>query len=191
MLKRLAGYFLRGLLLLLPSALTVYLIILAIRWVDGFFDFGIPGLGLVVVVVGITMVGFLFTGFFGQAVFGIVDELMSRTPLVKLIYSSLKDLIEAFVGEKKRFNEPVLVTLAPNVQFLGFVTRKDLSKLGLQNKVAVYFPYSYAITGHLLIVPGDSVSPVHTSATEVMKFLVSGGVTGLQGAAAAEETEEK
>lgn len=179
MLKRIAGYFLRGLLLTLPTAITVYLLIVAVRMVDEIFNFGIPGLGLIAIVGGVTLVGFIFTGFIGNAVFGLIDEIMSRTPLVKLIYSSVKDMIEAFVGEKKRFNEPVVVKLNEDTQIIGFLTRKDLENLGLSNKVAVYIPFSYSMSGHVIIVPSANVTRVYNKASEVMKFLISGGVSGL------------
>jgi uncharacterized membrane protein len=179
-MKRLAGYFFRGLLLLLPTAITIYLLVAAIRWVDGFINFGYPGLGLLTVVVGITIVGFLFTGLLGRIVFGLLDELMSRTPLVKIIYTSLKDLIEAFVGEKKKFREPVIVKLSDSLELFGFVTRHDLPIAGMEGKVAVYLPYSYAISGHLVVVPAQNIRPVDAQASNVMRFVVSAGVTGLQ-----------
>jgi uncharacterized membrane protein len=177
-LKRIAGYFLNGLLLLFPAALTIYLITSIIRWVDGIVDLGYPGMGLVAVIAGITLVGFIFTGLLGRIVFGLLDQLMSRTPLVKLIYSSLKDLIEAFVGEKKKFNEPVLVRVNESLEVFGFVTRKDLSMLGLTGKMAVYLPYSYAISGHLVVVPSENVRPVQAPASDVMRMVVSAGITG-------------
>jgi uncharacterized membrane protein len=177
--KRLAGYFFRGLLLLFPTALTIYLLAETIRWVDGIINLGYPGLGLLTVIVSITLVGFLFTGLLGKVVFGMLDELMSRTPLVKIIYTSLKDLIEAFVGEKKKFNEPVIVKISDHLEAFGFVTRKDLSILGLEGKVAVYLPYSYAISGHLLIVPAMNIRIIDAPSSDVMRLVVSAGITGL------------
>src|SRR5207302_10655721 len=100
--------------------------------------------------------------------------------LVKIIYTSIKDLMEDFVGEKKKFTEPVIIDInSIGVQCIGFITRKDLSMLGLEGKIAVYLPYSYSLTGHLLIVSADKVKPLNVNPTEVMKFLMSAGITGL------------
>jgi uncharacterized membrane protein len=179
-MKRLAGYFFKGLLLLLPVGLTIFLLIYLVRKIDSLVNIGIPGIGIVVVVVGVTAVGILFSGIIGRTLFGLLDEVMSRTPLVKIIYSSIKDLIEAFVGEKKKFSEAVLVEISPNgIEVIGFVTRKDLTQIGLPDKVAVYFPYSYAVTGHVLIVPAEKIRPLDANSADVMKFVVSGGITGL------------
>jgi uncharacterized membrane protein len=100
---------------------------------------------------------------------------------VKLVYSSIKDLINAFVGERKSFDKPVLVRLSPDdsVRALGFVTREALASLGLPEHVAVYFPQSYNFAGNLLIVPHDAIQPLSVSSGELMTFIVSGGVSGL------------
>ena len=183
-LSRIVGYFLRGVAVLLPVGLTILMILGAINWVDQiifnvFPQVVIPGLGLVLVLAAITITGILFSGFIGKTVFGWLDELMTRTPLVKIIYSSLKDLIDAFVGEKKKFNEPVLVTIdSIGTQIMGFITRHDLMHMGIQGKVAVYCPYSYALSGRVLIVNETQVTVLDINATEAMKFIVSGGVTG-------------
>jgi len=169
---------------LLPVGLTILMIVGAINWVDRiiysvFPEIVIPGLGLVLVVAGITLVGILFSGFIGKTLFGWLDELLTRTPLVKIIYTSLKDLIDAFVGEKKKFNEPVLVTTdSIGTQMMGFITRKDLEYLGIKDKVAVYCPYSYALSGRVIIVNKSQITILDINATEAMKFIVSGGVTG-------------
>jgi len=182
--SRILGYFLRGVAVLLPVGLTILMIVGAINWVDRiiysvFPEIVIPGLGLVLVVAGITLVGILFSGFIGKTLFGWLDELLTRTPLVKIIYTSLKDLIDAFVGEKKKFNEPVLVTTdSIGTQMMGFITRKDLEYLGIKDKVAVYCPYSYALSGRVIIVNKSQITILDINATEAMKFIVSGGVTG-------------
>jgi len=107
--------------------------------------------------------------------------LFHRLPLFNFVYSSVKDLTEAFVGEEKKFNEPVLVTMDEfGLKRIGFVTHKDLTVLGLPDDVAVYFPFSYSFTGQLVIVPGIRVKPIDKSAGEMMKFVVSGGVSHLE-----------
>jgi uncharacterized membrane protein len=112
------------------------------------------------------------------------DSLLVKAPLIKIIYSSVKDLVSAFVGQKKRFNEPVLVKVgSTGMEKLGFVTNRDLRFLGIsEKKVAVYLPHSYAWSGNLFIVPADHVSPVDASTTDVMKFIISAGVINLENA---------
>lgn len=175
---RLISYFVKGLILVLPIGICVWLFTNLINWVDDLVNFGFPGSGLIVVLVGITFIGFLLSGLLGSIVFSLMDEVLSRVPFIKIIYTSVKDLIEAFVGEKKKFSEPVLVQISEFTQSIGFVTRHDLPFLDLPGKTAVYFPYSYSLTGRLLFVDKTNVKPLHANATEVMKFVVSGGVTG-------------
>jgi uncharacterized membrane protein len=184
LIGRIIGFFFRGVAVLLPVGLTVFLIYSAIDWVDHIFGqffpgFSFPGLGVVIVLAAITLTGVIFSGIIGRFLFRLLDEVMTRTPLVKIIYSSLKDLINAFVGEKKKFNEPVLVTTTSvGTQILGFITRHDLEHFGLSDKVAVYCPYSYSLSGYVVIVNKSHVTPLDANATETMKFIVSGGVAG-------------
>jgi len=99
-----------------------------------------------------------------------------------VIYSSIRDLLSAFVGKEKKFNNPVLVKVnhLSNLEKLGFLTQDDLSHLGVEGKkVAVYFPHSYNFSGELFIVPIEHVRPVDITSVEHMKFIVSGGASGL------------
>jgi uncharacterized membrane protein len=142
---------------------------------------GVPGLGFVLTVVVITLGGFLTSNVVGRAAFDVTDRWLTRVPLAKLVYTSIRDLINAFVGDKKRFDRPVAVTLAPGsrIRALGFVTRDGLDSLGMGDQVAVYFPQSYNFAGNLLVVPRDQVEPLKVSTTDLMTFIVSGGVSGL------------
>jgi uncharacterized membrane protein len=107
------------------------------------------------------------------------QRILARTPILNFIYTSLKDLFSAFVGKEKKFNVPVIVCMNEenNLYRLGFVTEKNLEEFGLKEMVAVYFPHSYAFSGILYMVPEKSVKLVDLSPSEVMKFVVSGGVT--------------
>jgi uncharacterized membrane protein len=193
-MKKLANYFFQGLLLVVPAAVTIYVVYLAIFWMDSLLpikipiavpwadDFYLPGLGILVILAVITLLGYLGTRFVRNPFFLMFEALMERTPLLKVIYSSVKDLIEAFVGEKKRFNQPVLVTINnnPAVQRIGFITENDLSELGLgKEKMAVYLPFSYGFNGQLVIVDAQNVQKLDASGTEMMKFVISGGVTDI------------
>ena len=193
-MKKLINYFLQGLLFVVPVAVTVYVVIKAVVWLDnllpvkvpipvpGAESFDLPGLGILLIASIITAAGYIGTRFVRNPMFAIFEGLIERTPLLKLIYSSVKDLIEAFVGEKKRFTQPVLVTMNnnPPIQRIGFVTENDLTELGLgKSKMAVYLPFSYGFNGQLVIVESDNVQTLDASGTEMMKFVISGGVTDI------------
>jgi len=188
-LRVLAKYFLRGLIVVAPIAVTA----IAVRWVFAEIDTWInvepllnrkvPGAGVVLTVVAITLVGFLASNFVTRWMFLALEELLERTPLVKLVYSSLKDIVGAFVGEKKKFDKPVLLALTKDgdVSTIGFMTRKSLTELGLTDHVAVYVPQAYNIGGNVVVVPSDRVTPIEADPANVMTFIVSGGVTGQLG----------
>jgi uncharacterized membrane protein len=186
-LNELAKNFLQGLLLLVPVVVTVYVVFLILEAMDSWLrlpipglGFPIPGLGILVTVGMIILVGRLASNVFVQGALKSMDTLLTRTPFVKLLYTSLKDLIEAFMGEKKRFDQPVLVTLAAGsqAQAIGFVTRQSLDFLGVYDRVAVYFPQSYNFAGNLLVFPRSQVQPLEVDSAELMAFIVSGGVSG-------------
>ena len=181
-MKRLVRYFLKGLLFLVPLVATIYFIYFVFIKIDSILRFDIPGLGFVAIILTITLVGMIASNFLTRRLVGWVDKIFTRLPLVKMIYSSIKDLINAFVGDKKSFNKPVLVTLVPggNIQVIGFVTRGSLDNLGLSEHVAVYLPQSYNFAGNLVVVPKGQVSPVSADSGDVMAFIVSGGITHSQ-----------
>jgi uncharacterized membrane protein len=179
-MKRFIRYFAQGALVSAPLVATVYVIYLVVSTFDKLFSVPIPGLGLVLAVVLVTLVGFLTSNVVGKTLFKSAEELLQRTPLIKLLYTSIKDLISAFVGQNKRFDQPVAVRLSADspVAVLGFVTRKSLPELGLADRIAVYVPQSYNFAGNLLIVPATFVQPLHVPSGDVMTFVVSGGVSG-------------
>ncbi len=186
-MKKLTGYFLKGLLLFVPAALTVFAVVWVFAKLDSLFGTLLKietrGLGLaiavVVMLVGITLVGMLASNFAGQKFFDLIDRLFARMPIVKLLYSSLKDFTGAFAGDKKSFDKPVVAELMPGGPLAaGFITRESLEMLGLADHVAVYFPHSYNFSGYVLMLPAAKVRPVELDSTEVMAFIVSGGVTG-------------
>lgn len=179
-MKTLLGYFWRGCLVLLPLAGTLYIAYLVISTVDRWVPVGVPGLGFVLTLLLITLVGALTSNVIGNAVFEMTERWFTRLPLVRLVYSSIRDLIDAFVGDKKRFNRPVAISLpGTNFKLLGFVTRDSLEALGMRERVAVYFPQSYNFAGNLLLVPRSELEPLEVASTDLMTFVVSGGVSGL------------
>lgn len=178
-MRRIVGYFLRGLVFIAPLAITVYILVVIFQTIDGWLGLSIPGLGFLLTLALITLVGFIGSTFLARSFLGMFDRVLERLPFVRFLYSSTKDLVNAFVGEKRRFDQPVAVKIIPGgeARALGFVTQKSLAKLGLDDFVGVYFPQSYNFAGSLLLVPGRDVERIRASSSDVMAFIVSGGVT--------------
>lgn len=186
-MKKLVSYFFQGLIYIAPLGLTIYIIYFLFTVVDGFlqkyidqlFAFYIPGLGLLAILLLITILGFIGQTIIARPFKRLAARIIEKAPLVKVIYSSIRDLLSAFVGKEKKFDQPVLVRVntISNLEKMGFMTQKDLSDLEIRDKVAVYFPHSYNFSGELFIVPKELVRPINIPATEAMKFIVSGGVT--------------
>ena len=179
-MKKLLGYFLQGLLYLVPISVTIYIVVESIRLVDGIISLDIPGLGLLIILITVTVVGFVGRTLLTRQILNF-DKILDRVPLIKIIYTSVKDLLSAFVGKKKRFTEPVLVKMEGDVERFGFITQQDLTRLGVSaDKIGVYIPFSYAVTGNLIVVPKKNVTPVNGSSADIMKFIISGGVTEIE-----------
>ena len=193
--RALVNYFFRGVLVVVPIGAAVFLILWLFTSLDKLLNLSdliitdpktgkpvyIPGLGILTVIVVIMLAGVIVTNLITAPIYNWFSRLFHRLPLFNFVYSSVKDLTEAFVGEEKKFNEPVLVTMDEfGLKRIGFVTHKDLTVLGLPDDVAVYFPFSYSFTGQLVILPASRVKAIDKSAAEMMKFVVSGGVSHLE-----------
>lgn len=189
-MKRIIAYFFQGLLYLGPIALTVYIIIEAFNFIDGLlidyikyvFGIKIPGLGLLIIFILLTILGFLGQTILASPFKLILKKFILRIPPINLIYTSLSDLFSAIVGKERKFTRPVLVKLHDHssIERMGFITQENLDAYGMTDKVAVYFPFSYAITGELLIVPKINITPLDIPASSALKFIVSGGVTDME-----------
>lgn len=178
-MKTLLGYFWQGCILLVPVVATLYVAYLVVATLDRLVPVGLPGLGFALALVLITFVGFMSSNVIGRAVMGWAERSVTALPFVRLVYTSIRDLVQAFVGDKKGFDRPVLVTLAPGgPRVVGFLTRDGLDPLGLPGHVAVYIPQSYNFAGNLVIVPREQVEPLTAKSPEVLAFIVSGGVSG-------------
>jgi uncharacterized membrane protein len=180
-MRSLIRYFLNGLLIVAPFTLTVWIVVAIIDWLDSMFDLGIPGLGIMLMVILITVVGFIGSFFFVKPFLAITERLFHKVPLISIIYSSLRDLLDAFVGDNQKFNKPVIVKMSEDSDNckLGFVTQDALQTVNIEDKVAVYFPHSYNFSGELFIIPKKNVTYLNAPSSEVMKFIVSGGVSRL------------
>jgi uncharacterized membrane protein len=178
-MKKISQYFLQGLLFLVPLFVTVYVIYWVFIRIDGILDMPVPGVGFIVTIVFVTLVGFGASNFLTKNIVGLVDKIFARLPLVKMIYTAIKDLVNAFVGDKKSFNRPVQVVIdrESNLRVLGFATRDSLDSIGIQDSMAVYLPQSYNFAGNLIIVDREQIIPMSADPGEVMKLIVSGGVS--------------
>jgi uncharacterized membrane protein len=195
---RLLQLFFQGLIVLAPIGITVSVIVWLFTSIDNILpniihslfpnwldkdQYGniehMPGLGFVVVILLVLIVGWLSSLLFVGKVMNLFDKLLENTPGVKLIYGSVKDFLEAFAGNKKKFDKPVLVNVdAPDVWRIGFITRQDAEDFELKEHLVVYVPHSYAISGITYFVPKERVKQLNnTSAADAMKFTVTGGVT--------------
>lgn len=191
--SRLLRYFFQGLLILAPIGITALTLYWAFVTIDNIIpkelipegaSFGFlkyKGVGFAAVLLLIIAVGYLSSSFIIGRIFDLFDHLLERTPFIKYIYTSIKDVFDAFVGEKKKFDHPVLVQIyGVDVWEMGFITQTDVSNFGLEGYMAVYVPHAYAITGKVFMVPRDRVKALtNVSAGEAMKFAVSGGVTNI------------
>lgn len=179
-MKKSLNYFLKGLLFIVPIFISLYVIYWAITSIDNIFAFSIPGLGLLIVLGGTTLIGYFVNSFITKPFFDYFEEQISRIPLFKLIYTSIKDLMEAFVGDEKKFKESVIIDFnSSGLKRIGFITEKDLSLLDMEGYVAVYCPHSYNFSGNLFLVETKNIKPIKLNSSTMMKFVVSGGVTDL------------
>ena len=193
-MKKIAKYFFQGLLYVVPVAVTLYALIFSFIWIDGllrdleifqhepYSEFNFPGLGLLVILLFITFIGFIGQRLITTPISNAFDQMLKKAPLIKVIYTSVKDLLSAFVGKERKFEKPVLITLDKEgiLQRFGFITASDLNNLGVKDKIAVYLPSSYGVLGELYVVPKENVQPVDAHPADVMKFIVSGGVAKIK-----------
>ena len=185
-MKRFVGNFVNGCLILVPTVVTLYAIYLVFSKIDGLLGthiykligVAVPGLGFIVTVLLIAGIGRLGTNVLGKRLFTIFDGFLARTPLVKLIYTSLRDFMGALVGERRSFDRPVTVDLGSDMRAFGFITREDLSAWGLKDHIAVYLPQSINFAGQLLLLPRQRVTPLSVDTAELLPFVVSGGMAG-------------
>ena len=200
-LKKLLQYFFQGLIVLAPFGITLWVVVGLFRWIDGFLPNlinslfpdllekdaagnlrSLPGLGFIVVVALVLLVGWISSLFVVGRLVTLLDTVLEKTPGIKFIYSSVKDFLEAFAGNKKKFDKPVLVNVdGTDIWRIGFITQQSSDEFGLKDHVTVYVPHSYAISGITYFVPKEKIKPLPSiSAADAMKYTVSGGVTEVE-----------
>ena len=182
-MKKIINYFLQGLLYIVPISVTFYVVYWAFQKIDGILPFQFPGLGLTVSIAIITFIGFAGSVIIASPINSFFQRLLKKAPLLRTIYSSMKDLMQTFVGKKKGFNQAVLIKLYENstIERIGFITNENLSSLGIKGgKILVYLPHSYAFSGQLFVVEKSYITPIEKPSSEIMKLIVSGGVTEIE-----------
>jgi len=200
-LSTFAQWFFQGVVVLAPIGVTIWVVVSLFNWVDNFLpnllNFLFPvqfasvngqipkvtGLGFIVALTLVVLVGWLSSLFFVERLVAVFDKILEKTPGVKIIYSVVKDILEAFAGNKKKFDQPVLVCIdADDIWRIGFITQNSCEHLGLNEHVAVYIPHSYAISGITFMIPKTKIKklPKSFNAAEAMKYAISGGVTTVE-----------
>jgi uncharacterized membrane protein len=169
--------FLRGLVIVVPIAVTIYLLVQAFVTLDRLLNLQYPGLGVAVLVLATIAIGALASNFIGRRLFGVAEGLFTKAPIVRIIYAAIKDLLEAFVGNKRRFDRPVTVMMSDQLKMFGFITKDDLGALAAPGEVAVYVPFSYTWDGCLVIVARERVQPIDAESASILALVVSGGVS--------------
>jgi len=180
--KKFTNYFLGGLILAVPIGTTIWVVIFVFNFLDNLLPTTIPGLSILIIVAALVFLGFIGSTFLQNTLLNFFDRILEKIPLIKVIYTSVRDLLSAFVGKEKRFSKPVLVSLSKDsgIYKLGFVTQKDLKNLGIEEGMsAVYLPHSYNFSGNLIIVKNELIQPINGPSDEIMKFIVSGGITNI------------
>lgn len=204
--RKVVQYFLQGILILAPLAITIY----AIYWVVSTVDSWVPifrepvrdidgkitgyevknyGLGFLLVLTGIIVIGYLSSFFIQSRLFNLFDRWLEKTPGIKFIYTSTRDFFEAFAGNKKKFNKAVLANVfADDVWIVGFLTDEEMGKFNMgAEHVAVYVPQAYNFAGQLYVLPRNKVKHIEAiTSGEAMKYAVTGGVVDVD-----DENEKK
>ena len=190
-LKKLLQYFLQGLLIIAPIAITIYTVVWLITTIDGWipiFNVTDPngtihvrnyGLGFVIIIGFLILIGYFSSFFITGRIVSFLDKVMQKMPGLKHIYGTARDFFEAFAGDKKKFTQNVLANVDDNnVWRIGFITKEDMGDFGLEGYIAVYIPTSYSVAGSVYIVPKERIKPItNINSAQSMKFAVSGGVT--------------
>ncbi|MCK6452102.1 MAG: DUF502 domain-containing protein [Alphaproteobacteria bacterium] len=196
LLGRLRAYFLAGVLVTAPIGITSYLAWLFLVFVDDkikplipaiynpetYLPFSIPGLGLLALLIGLTMIGMLTAGFLGRALIRLGERIVARMPIVRGIYSASKQVIETVVGQNATsFREVVLVEFPRRgcwtIGFITGVTKGEIQRLTEDEVVNVFLPTTPNPTsGYLIFVPRQETVPLSMSVEDGIKLVVSGGI---------------
>jgi len=179
------SYFLRGLLVVLPVAITVGILSWILKGIGSYLYLDKLSIGAILLyaitaLAAITVIGFFTKGVIAQQIMGFLEGIIEKAPGLNFIFGTTKDMTEAFMGEKKKFTKPVVVEISEGVYKIGFLTQEDMSAVGLPNCCAVYLPYSYTLSGETTVVDKSRVRRIDKESGDVTKFVLSGGATNLK-----------
>jgi uncharacterized membrane protein len=191
--KKMLQYLLQGLLILGPVTITAYVLYQAFSSIDGLIPIfsytdaqGVVhvrnyGIGFIIIIAFLIIIGYFSSFFITSRFVSFIDKLLEKTPGIKHIYATTRDFFEAFAGEHKKFTKHVLANVDDNdVWRFGFITREDMDDFGFKDYVTVYIPMAYSIAGNVYVIPKNRVKLIsNISASQTMKFAVSGGVTDI------------
>ena len=191
--KKLLQYFLQGLLILGPVTITAYFIYWAVTGIDSMLPIFTYtdaqgqvrvqnyGIGFVVIIAVLIIIGYFSSFFITSRFLSFFNNLLEKTPGIKHIYGPTRDFFEAFAGDNKKFTRHVLANIDDNdVWRFGFITREDMHEFGFQDYVTVYIPMAYSVAGNVYVIPRNRVKLIENiSASQTIKFAVSGGVTDI------------
>jgi uncharacterized membrane protein len=188
-MKSIVKNFINGILTIVPIILVIYVIYKTFLFLDGLLgntlkpylkeDY-IPGIGLLSTLILITFLGWLSTKYISGKIIRLIDRLLEKIPVVKTIYSVIKDTVQSFLGEKKSFSKVALVVIpGTEMRSLGFITSEQLEDFysPLKDHVAVYIPQTFQVAGFTFLIPKEQVEMIDVKPEEAMKFILSGGMT--------------
>lgn len=194
-IRRFIHYVLNGLLISLPVFGTGYIVYRLFNFLDSIVPRILyteselqtkgdhfSGWGILMLILVLFMMGWFGSIFINDRIKGLFTRLLDKIPGVNNLYKAISDVLSAFVGKEKKFNQPVLVKVSENMELemIGFITDTDLSELGnIQGKVAVYFPMSYSFSGHMMIVPVKNITRIERNSVDILKYTMSGGIVEL------------
>ena len=188
-MKAIIKSFINGLLTIVPIILVIYILVRVFNFLDSILgnvlkpymkqDY-IPGVGILATLLLITFLGWLSTRFFAGKIINLIDRLLERIPLVKTLYTVIKDTFQSFLGEKKSFSKVALVTMpGTSMKVIGFVTSEEVEEVihSLKDHVAVYVPQTFQVAGFTFLIPKEEIEWLDIKPQEAMKFVLSGGVS--------------
>jgi uncharacterized membrane protein len=192
---RLRNYFLAGLLVTAPIGITLYFAWLVVDYVDNlvtglipahynpntYLPFAIPGLGLLILAVGLTLVGFLTANFLGRIIIRLGERVVARLPVIRSVYSAIKQIFETvFAKQSQSFREVVLVEFPRREMWaLGLVigkTAPEVQSKAPKELYSVFIPTMSFTSGYLAFLPREDMATVDMTVEECLKMVVSGGI---------------
>ena len=193
MFKSIGTTLLTGIITILPIVLTLYLlfwlVVTSERFMGGVLQWALPkvvyfpGLGTIVGIGVIFVVGLLMKAVLVRQLSAFGEGIVYRLPIIKSIYSAIRDLFEFFSPKKEHFDRVVIVKVN-GMEMIGFITQEDPDRLppSFRNpdSVLVYLPMSYMIGGYTLLIPRQDIKPCQMNMEEAMRFVLTAGITGKQ-----------